>query len=69
MEETFLEKAWDDLLSRDPKLIEARYKSLDPKSQKVVIEHLQNMVTDTGWHPVQVISAQNALDTLTKLGY
>jgi hypothetical protein len=68
MEETFLEKAWDDLLSQEPELIEARFKSLDSKSQNVVLEHLHTMVTDSGWHPVQVISAQKALDTLSKLG-
>jgi len=68
MEETFLEKAWDDLLSHEPERIETRFKSLDPKSQKVVIEHLNSMVTESGWHPVQVISAQKALDVLTKLG-
>lgn len=68
MEETFLEKAWDDLLSRESELIEKRFNSLDPKSQKVVVEHLNAMVTESGWHPVQVISAQEALDILSKLG-
>ena len=68
MEETFLEKAWDDLLSREPERIVSRFKSLDPKSQKVVIEHLTLMTTESGWHPVQVISAEKALSILTKLG-
>ncbi|MBA4385865.1 MAG: hypothetical protein C0410_14095 [Anaerolinea sp.] len=68
MQETFLEQAWDDLLSREPKRIATRFKSLDPKSQKVVIEHLNAMVTESGWHPVQVISAQKALEILSKLG-
>jgi hypothetical protein len=67
MDETFLEKAWDDLLSREPDRIESRFQSLDEKSQKVVLEHLNLMVTDEGWHPVQVISAQKALETLSKL--
>jgi len=69
MEETFLEKAWDDLLSRDPERIESRFRSLDEKSQKVVLEHLNTMVTDIGWHPVQVISAQKTLNILSKLGF
>ncbi|MHB8088073.1 MAG: hypothetical protein ACYDH2_07450 [Anaerolineaceae bacterium] len=69
MEETFLEKAWDDLLSQESKRIESRFKSLDDNSQKVVIEHLQNMVTDSGWHPMQVISAQKALETISNLEF
>lgn len=69
MEESFLEKAWDDLLSQDSKRIESRFKSLDDKSQKVVIEHLHTMVTDSGWHPMQVISAQKALETISNLEF
>ncbi len=68
MDETFLEQAWDDLLSREPERIESRFKSLDEKSQKTVVEHLNAMVTESGWHPVQVISAQKALNILSKLG-
>ena len=68
MDETFLEQAWDDLLSREPKRIESRFKSLESKSQKAVIEHLNAMVTESGWHPVQVISAQKALNTLSNIG-
>lgn len=68
MDEMFLEKAWDDLLSREPEKIDSRYKSLDAISQQVVIEHLNLMITDEGWHPEQVISAQKALETLSKLG-
>ncbi len=68
MDETFLEQAWEDLLSREPERIESRFKSLDEKSQKTVIEHLNAMVTESGWHQVQVISAQKALNTLSKLG-
>lgn len=69
MDETFLENAWNDLLSREPERIESCIKSLDDQSQTVVIEHLNQMITDEGWHPEQIISAQKALDTLTKLGY
>ena len=68
MKETFLEKAWDDLLSREPERIESRFKSLDSQSQTVVIEHLNLMISDEGWHPEQVISAQKALETLSKPG-
>lgn len=68
MEETFLEKAWDDLLSQESDRIESRFKSLDEKSQKVVVDHLNKMVTESGWHTAQVESAQKALDVLSKLG-
>lgn len=68
MDETFLEKAWNDLLSREPERIESCFKSLDVQSQTVVIDHLKLMITDEGWHPEQVVSAQQALNTLVKLG-
>lgn len=68
MHETFLEKAWDDLLSREAQRIESRFESLDLESQRVVIDHLKKMVSENGWHPEQVISAQKALDILSKLG-
>jgi hypothetical protein len=68
MEETFLEKAWDDLLSQEPERIESRFKSFDEKSKRVVIEHLNKMVTESGWHPAQVESAEKALEILLKQG-
>lgn len=68
MEETFLEKAWDDLLSQEPDRIESRFASLDEKSKRVVIEHLNKMVSESGWHPAQVESAQKALEVLSKSG-
>jgi len=68
MEETFLEKAWDDLLSQEPERIESRFKSLDAKSQKVVIDHLNKMVSESGWHPAQIASAKRALEILMKSG-
>ncbi len=68
MEETFLEKAWDDLLSQEPDRIESRFTSLDEKSKRVVIEHLNKMVSESGWHPAQIESAQKALEVLSKSG-
>jgi hypothetical protein len=63
-QDAFLEKAWDDLLSRDKTRINSRFNSLDSASQKTVLDHLKKMVTETGWHPGQVRSAQSALDIL-----
>jgi hypothetical protein len=62
--EAFLEKTWDALLSRDPEKIVRTFSTLDLDSQHVVLEHLKKMVSETGWHPEQVISAQAALQAL-----
>ena len=34
---------------------------LDVETQQGVVEHLRVMVSEEGWHPEQVISAQKAL--------
>ncbi len=68
LNESFLEKAWGDLLSREPKCIQSRFSSLDEESRKTVMEHLQRMVSEAGWHPEQVKSAQAALEALSGLG-
>jgi hypothetical protein len=59
-----LEIIWDGLLSRDPARIRASFASLNPADQCSVLTHLKRMATETGWLPVQQISAQSALDTL-----
>jgi hypothetical protein len=64
MDESFLESAWDNLLSRNPALIRLAYAALDEESQKNVLAHLQKMSTEPGWHPEQVQSAQAALQAL-----
>jgi len=63
-QEAFLEKVWDDLLSRETDRIITRFLSLDPGSQKTVLEHLQKMVSETDWHPEQVTSAKTALQAI-----
>jgi hypothetical protein len=59
-----LEVLWNDLLSRQPELIRAAYDSLDEQNQKVVFTHLQRMVSETGWQPEQVASAEAAIQAL-----
>jgi hypothetical protein len=61
LQDSFLEKAWDDLLSRDTNRILTRFASLDAGSQKTVLEHLNRMAVESGWHPEQVLSAKTAL--------
>ena len=62
--ETFLEKTWDALLSRDPVQIAKTYAGLDTSSQHVVLEHLKKMANEPGWLESQVVSAQAALKVL-----
>lgn len=62
-----LEAIWSDLLSRQPKRIVAAYDALSASEQQAVITHLQHMVTGTGWHPEQRLSAQAALSALENL--
>ena len=62
--EAFLEKTWNGLLSRESELIQQTYLSLDANNQRVVLEHLKKMTSETGWHPEQVTSARAALDAI-----
>jgi len=59
-----LETIWDSLLSHDPAEIQRVFNTLDSDSQKIVLLHLQRMVTEPGWLPVQQQSAQIALNIL-----
>jgi hypothetical protein len=58
------EKLWEDLLSRQPGLIQAAFDSLEPPDQQSVIQHLQRMVEEDGWQAEQRQSAQSALHAL-----
>ena len=58
------ETLWDALLSRQPAQVQAAYAALDPASQQVVLAHLRRMITESGWHPEQIQSAQAALAAL-----
>jgi len=60
-----LEILWDGLLSRDEKRIIAVFQFLDKSSQLEVVTHLNRMVSEEGWHPEQVLSAQAALNAIT----
>jgi len=59
-----LETIWNSLLSRDPDEIRKVFSELDPASRKVVLNHLNAMVSEEGWHPEQVSSARIALKAL-----
>ncbi|MBP9040313.1 MAG: hypothetical protein KBF64_00920 [Anaerolineaceae bacterium] len=61
---SFLEQAWDGILSRDRERILNTFHSLDAESQKTVFNHLNRMASEEGWHPEQVKSAQCALKVI-----
>lgn len=55
---------WDNLLSRNPARIKSAFSTLDENSKQAVIDHLKKMISETGWHPEQVKSAQIAINIL-----
>ena len=69
MSESFfpIEDLWEQLLSSDPERIRKAFSELDPISQKSVLEHLNKMAVEEGWHPAQRASARAALQALTGL--
>jgi len=52
-----LETLWDNLLSRQPELIQAAFDGLSKAEQHAVLAHLARMVSEPGWHPEQRASA------------
>ena len=60
----YSEIIWGQLLSRDPELIRQAFSVLDKNTQKGVLDHLNKMVVEEGWHPEQQVSAQAALQAL-----
>lgn len=58
---------WDNLLSRQPELIQLAYNQLEAEEQKAVTAHLKRMAEDDGWHPEQVISARSALKVILSI--
>jgi hypothetical protein len=66
MDAQFLEDTWDKLLSRDPSIIRLTFTSLDKSSQIIVLEHLQKMSSEPGWHREQVLSAVAALHAINE---
>ena len=58
------EKLWDLILSRHPESILDAFQLLTGDEQEQVVNHLQRMTSEEGWHPEQILSAQAALDVL-----
>jgi len=62
--DSYLEKTWGAILSRKKDEIEEVFNSLDIGSQKAVVDHLNKMANEEGWHPEQTRSARIALQVL-----
>ncbi len=63
-----LEWLWDCLLSRQAERVQEAFAGLQPDEQHAVLEHLQRMATESGWHPEQRLSAQAALEAIALPG-
>jgi hypothetical protein len=61
-----IEQLWDDLLSRQPDQIDSMFNHLNQSERRKVIEHLNRMLTEEGWHPEQKKSAVIALQRIEK---
>lgn len=59
-----LETFWDNLLSRQPKLVITAFAGLTDAEKQAILDHLKLMTTEPGWHPEQRTSAQAALEIL-----
>ena len=59
-----VEQFWNEILSRQPQKIRAAFAALDIEAKQAVLTHLERMISESGWHPEQVRSAQAALAAL-----
>jgi hypothetical protein len=59
-----IEQLWDNLLSREPEKIKTTFHHLNLSERSAVIEHLNQMTAEDGWHPEQKKSAQFSLQTI-----
>jgi hypothetical protein len=55
---------WGRLLSGEPALIRAAWKTLNAAEQKGILRHLQAMAAEEGWQPAQRRAARSALRCL-----
>lgn len=58
------EALWSRLLSGQPDLIRAAWKTLGGEEREIIRHHLQTMARDEGWHPGQRRAALAALQCL-----
>lgn len=58
---------WDAILSREPKRIILAFKDLNEEERISLIQHLERMTGEAGWHPEQIRSAQIALSAIRSM--
>ena len=58
---------WEDILSSQPDRIRWAFDGLSPDEQQKVLDHLQGMTSEPGWHPAQVKSAEIAIQVIQVL--
>lgn len=58
------EEFWGSILSEDKLKITRILNSIDSAEIRLVINHLEKMNTEDGWHPAQKKSAAFALDII-----
>lgn len=61
-----IENLWDHMLSKDKKKIITSYLRLNPEEKTAVVEHLNKMANEKGWHTEQKKSAKTALLVIEK---
>jgi hypothetical protein len=59
-----LDELWSDLLSGDSQRIQRAWDGLDDEQRRAVLDHLERMRDEAGWHPTQRESAAAALHVL-----
>jgi hypothetical protein len=60
------DELWDAILSRESNRILIAWQRLNAEEQVSLLAHLERMITEDGWHPEQITSAQTALNIIRK---
>jgi hypothetical protein len=60
------EDIWSAILSRDDQKIIEVINSLSEEEMSYVTTHLHQMISEDGWHPSQIESANHALQVIKK---
>jgi hypothetical protein len=59
-----IEDIWSEILSQQEEKVDAAFGLLTVDEMKYVLDHLHRMISEDGWHPAQIASAQFALKRL-----
>jgi len=62
-----IEDIWSEILSQQIEKVDAACGLLTADEMKYVLNHLHRMISESGWQPAQIASAQFALNRLTQL--